>query len=403
VSAAVDGPKLQVLICHTHADAGFATELAEGLEFDGRCKVTMPALPDSEDSKTARGDLIAAADIVVFVLSPPAVASALFNWEAEFAGGMSKLMQPVLLQPLDAGAVPATLAALNPVRFDGGHTFMEGLKILVGLLPADVGWLQDHTALSVRALQWASAGRPASLLLTAEETGGAKNWTVARPDDAPKPSDLHLEFISACEMADKLPTSEDSAVPEEQQENVTPAANPQSLKKANKFYAIISILLAIVAGLAAWQAWETQKKIAEVNKQIDAQRQIAELSKVTMAIQRERIEEAIKTINPSLCTQAQKVTSLLATTSDPNAWDLNYDVFWNLYEGPMIALEQLYGTLSETERSPVADAMIAFGKFAGTRGEPYEARVAGLPRPDLLEHAARITTTCKKVNTPAKN
>ena len=101
--------------------------------------------------------------------------------------------------------------------------------------------------------------------------------------------------------------------------------------------------------------------------------------------------------------QAQKVTNLLATTSNPAVWDINYDLFWNLYEGPMIALEQLYGTLSETDRSPVAEAMIVFGKNVGTRGEPYEARVAGLPRPELLEHAANVTATCKKVNTPVQN
>lgn len=406
----MDGPKLQVLICYAQADAAFARELAEGLEFDGRCRATAPGatISEDEDGNTERGDLIAAADLVLFVLSPAAGASQTFHWEADCAAEMSKLMHPVQLQAVDKEALPASLASLSPVRFDGEHAFMEGLKTLVGILPADIGWLQYHTALSVRARQWVSAGRPASHLLTADETTGAKNWTVARPDDGPKPSDLHLEFISACEAEGKAPAaaepaSDEPAAVEEPQASDTPVAGAQSLQKANKFYAVIAILLAIVAAIAAWQAWNSQKKIAEINKQLEMQQQTAELSKVTLAIQRERIEEAIKTVNPSLCTQAQKVTNLLATTSDPAVWDSNYDLFWTLYEGPMIALEQLYGTLSETDRSPVAEAMIAFSKVVGTRGEPYEARVAGLPRPELLEHAAAVSATCKKVNTPIQN
>ncbi|NNE24373.1 MAG: TIR domain-containing protein [Rhizobiales bacterium] len=411
MSAAVDGPKLQVLICHAQADAGFARELAEGLEFDGRCRASAvgSSVPEGEDGNTERGDLIAAADLLLFVLSPAAAASPTFNWEADYANQMSKLMYPVQLQPMDDDARTAALASLTPIRFDGEHTFMEGLKALVGLLPTDIGWLQYHTALSVRARQWDSAGRPDSHLLTAEETSGAKNWTVARPEHAPKPSDLHLDFIAASEAGGTAPVTttdaDDAQVADEEAQAAAtaPEQAAQSLKKANKFYAIISILLAIVAGLAAWQAWVSQQKIAEGNRQLKMQQQAAELSKVTLAIQRERIEEAIKTVNPSLCTQAQKVTNLLATTGDSAVWDINYDLFWSLYEGPMIALEQLYGTLSETERSPVADAMIAFGKNVGTRGEPYEARVAGLPRPELLEHAANVTATCKKVNTPAQN
>lgn len=407
MSAAVDGPKLQVLICHAQADAGFGRELAEGLAFDGRCEATAAgaSVSEGEDGKAERGDLIAAADLILFVLSPAAAASPMFNWEVDCAREMSKLMQPIQLHSLDNVAPPAPLASLNPVQFDGEHTFMEGLKTLVGILPSDVGWLQYHTALSVRARQWVSAGRPAGHLLTTEETSGAKNWTVARPDHAPKPSDLHLEFITACEAGGMPPAaaSQPGDAQAAGEEPEPPVEGSQSLSKANKIYAGISVLLAIVAGLAAWQVWETQKKIAEINKQLKMQQQDAELSKVTLAIQRERIEEAIKTVNPSLCAQAQKVTNLLATTSNPAVWDINYDLFWGLYEGPMIALEQLYGTLSDTDRSPVAEAMIVFGKNVGTRGEPYEARVAGLPRPELLEHAATVTATCKKVNTPIQN
>ena len=258
MSAAVDGPKLQVLICHVQADAGFARELAEGLEFDGRCRATAvgSSVSEGEDGKTERGDLIAAADLVLFVLSPAAAASPTFNWEADCAHQMSKLMYPVQLQSLDDGARPAALASLTPIRFDGEHTFMEGLKTLVGLLPTDIGWLQYHTALGVRALQWDSAGRPDSHLLTTDETSGAKNWTVARPEHAPKPSDLHLEFIAACEAEGKAPAAASEAddaqtADEEAQPAAAPVENARSLRKANKFYAIISVLLAIAAGLAA--------------------------------------------------------------------------------------------------------------------------------------------------------
>lgn len=405
MSASADGPKLEILICYAIADAGFAAELADGLEYGGQFKVMAvgPEMGDGEDSKFGRGDLIASADIVVFVLSPAAAASPMFHWEAGYAHKLSKLVQPILLHPLDGAAMPATLTPLSHVHFDGEHSFMEGLKALVGRFPTDTDWLQDHTELSMRARKWDEAGRPASHLLTDMETAGAKSWTIDRPDDAPKPSDLHMEFITASEAIASVATEtparavEFASGDDAEAASSVPADNAQALQKANKFYAVIAVLLAIVAAIAAWQALEQQRKVVAANKQVEAQQQIAELSKVTLAIQKERIEEAIKSVNAGLCAQAQTVANTLSTTSDPSVWDKNYNLFWILYEGPLIALEQLHGTLSETDRSPVAATMIEFGKNVGTRGEPYEARVTGLPKPDLLEHAASITATCKKV------
>jgi hypothetical protein len=90
----------------------------------------------------------------------------------------------------------------------------------------------------------------------------------------------------------------------------------------------------------------------------------------------------------------QPVTGTLVTTRDPAIWDSTFNLFWSIYEGPMIALEKLHSTAEKFGKSEVGEAMKDFAGVLGTRGEPYEARVAGLPRLDLQQKATTVNAAC---------
>ncbi|MGI9464961.1 MAG: toll/interleukin-1 receptor domain-containing protein [Aestuariivirgaceae bacterium] len=395
-STAPGGPKLEIFVCHAHADVGFANELVEGLDYDGRFSAALDphALDEGGDWRVRRGAMIANADTIVFVLSPHAVQSGIFAAEAAYARELSKRVQPVLYRPLGDASMPVSLADISIIRFDEDRSFMEGLKSLTSLLATNADWLRTHTQLFARAREWQQAGHPTSHLLTGTDIAAAKNWTINRPEGAPLPTDLHLSFIKASEeMASAPPPAATQAAPP----TPAPAGQEPSLSRANRFYAVIAILLAVAAALATWLALEARKQADAAKSAAMVQTQAAERAKVEAVIQSKRVEGALKTVHASLCMEAKQVTQMLATTNDVAVWDSKFDVFWILYGGPMIALEQLENALADDAKNAVVTAMIEFGKELGTRGEPYEARARGLPRRTLLEKAGAISKACDKV------
>ena len=393
--ADADGPKLKVLISHADADQGLVGELVEGLNFDGRFEVKASPQPATFDEGEfgARAGAIAAADTIIFVVSPASANGKVLSAEASQASAMSKRMFTVIARDV-AGSLPGGLDRIEPVRFDGDHSFMEGLKNLVAALEPDVAWLRVHTQLLTRALQWENSGRPPEKLLTGDELVAAKRWRANQPPTAPGPSDIHLAYIDVSENPDSA--AEAASQPLLEMAEAAPAENPevQALKKANRFYIFMSLGLAAVAGIAAWQAWQAKQEAVGTAQRFAQERDEAERSKVSMAIQQERIEEAISTVAASLCTEMKAVTSTLVTTRDPAVWDSTFNVFWSLYNGPMIALEKLHSTSDKFGNSEVGESMKAFADVLGTRGEPYEARVSGLPRLDLQQKAVTINAAC---------
>lgn len=201
ISTASRNRKLNIFISFSKNDIEFVDKLIEGLERDGRFELFIdPDLGTSADGWRARvGSLIENADTLAFVLSPESARSKSCLQELEYALEMSKRIVPILLQPIGGTELHPQMAAFNQVRFDSNRSFGEALRELLTSLSAGSDWLLEHTRLFVRARKWETAERSEDHLLTGDEIIAAKTWTFERPKDAPKPTDLHLAFISASE------------------------------------------------------------------------------------------------------------------------------------------------------------------------------------------------------------
>jgi formylglycine-generating enzyme required for sulfatase activity len=207
--AAKDISKLKVFVSYSRADMAFADELAAGLELLGEFEVSIDrhSIHEGEDWKTRLGALIAAADTVVFILSPQSATSSICLWEVDHATGLSKRILPVQALPLGNVEPPSQLAALNYVRFDPDETgrersFIEGLGGLRRALNTDVDWVREHTRLLTRAREWDAVGRKENRLLSGSDISDAKAWLEKRSADAPAPTELHRDFIQASEKAE---------------------------------------------------------------------------------------------------------------------------------------------------------------------------------------------------------
>ena len=198
--------KLKVFISYSRADTAFADEIAGGLEYDGGFEILIDRhdIHEGEEWKKRLGALIAAADTVIFILSPKSAGSPVCRWEVEQAKALSKRIIPVQAAPLGDATVPDALSALNYVRFDEGRSFIVGLTALRRALKTDMGWLREHTRLLVRAQEWQSAGNAENRLLSGKDIADAKAWLEHSPAEGLQPLELHRDFIQASDRAEVL-------------------------------------------------------------------------------------------------------------------------------------------------------------------------------------------------------
>ena len=187
------GKKTKVHVSFAEADLPFVEKLLAALDRRGEFELSIT--PDQPDAVKEASDLIAAADAVVFVLSPAASETPTVAQEAKLAQEMSKKVLAVLSQPIGRTGLPALLPNIKPIALNAHQAFIDNMKVLVQALEQDHEWIQKHTALYARARQWQAAGHDPGLLLAGSEVTAAKIWTFERPDKAPKPTDLHIDFI----------------------------------------------------------------------------------------------------------------------------------------------------------------------------------------------------------------
>ena len=159
------------------------------------------SIREGEDWKERLSGLIAAADTVVFVLSPDSAKSSICGWEVSEAVALGKRILPILWRPLQGIPAPAKLTDINYVRFDEDRSFMSGLMALIGALGTNLEWLRDHTQLLSRAIDWERGGRAENRLMSGNDIAEAKALIANGPRNAPEITPLQLDFIRASEAA----------------------------------------------------------------------------------------------------------------------------------------------------------------------------------------------------------
>ena len=144
-------------------------------------------------------EMIAAADVMVFLVSPDSAASAVCGEEIAYARALGKRIIAVLARPVDFAKAPPRLAALN-VRIDfseSGPGFEAALGALTSALEMNVVWHREGRKYLARVQEWDAGGRPKSRLLREGAVEEAERWAVARPRNEPEPGELFLAWIAA--------------------------------------------------------------------------------------------------------------------------------------------------------------------------------------------------------------
>jgi hypothetical protein len=229
VSAAGDR-KLRVFISYSRKDEDFALELLAGLEVVGfEPYLDKHDIAAGEDWEARLGLLIEAADTVVFVISPDAVASERCAWEVEHTVKLKKRLLPIVWRRVDEAQVPPRLKQLNYIFFDKPLMSVPSLTALSTALRTDLAWIREHTRIGEAALRWDGRGRNEALLFRGEELTAAKTGLASPPQYAPEPTLLHHEFIKAAEDAEAARTSNER----KRLDEMTAALELESLPRTN--------------------------------------------------------------------------------------------------------------------------------------------------------------------------
>ena len=192
---------LKVFVSYSRKDKSFVLWLSDALQARGiRVFRDLDDILPTEEWWPRIETLIAAADTVIFVISPDSVSSKLCARELALCESLNKRVAPIVASDVAGHALPEGLAKLNYVFFTARQEFDRALSQLVSALQLDIGWVREHTRLGELAMRWESRGRTGALL-QGEDLVEAEAWRGRRPASAPHLTAFQRDYIERSRQA----------------------------------------------------------------------------------------------------------------------------------------------------------------------------------------------------------
>lgn len=192
------GIAVDVFVSYSRADSGFARQLNEALQMQGKNTwFDQESIASGTDFQQEIYRGIETANHFLFILSPSSINSPYCADEVEYAAKLNKRFVTVLHRPVSPASLHPELAKVQWLDFnqhDGD--FLTNFKNLLRILDTDANHLRAHTWLLVRAIEWDSKGRSDSLLLRGDDLEEAEQWLDTSPKKQPEPAELHYNYIN---------------------------------------------------------------------------------------------------------------------------------------------------------------------------------------------------------------
>ena len=195
----------QVFLCHAEEDKALSERICRTLMREGITTWTHhDDIEVGSDFQAAMERGMEAADNVVFLLSPHALASSYCQQELDHALSLHKRIIPMLADAVSPEEMPPSLRMLqyidltdNSLTADG---YQQDANNLLRILRQDAAYYNEHKILLTKALKWDRQQRNPCILLRGYELQHALAWlklTTQYPAHGPIP--LQVEFIAESE------------------------------------------------------------------------------------------------------------------------------------------------------------------------------------------------------------
>lgn len=146
---------------------------------------------------------IEGANTFVFVLSPDSVASSVCREEIDHAARHNKRFLPIVRREgFDMAHVHPNISSHNWLFFRDTDDFETAFQALQTAIATDLDYINTHTRLLVRAIEWQNKHQNLSYLLRGTDLAEANQWLIKSVDKEPKLTALQAQYIHASREAE---------------------------------------------------------------------------------------------------------------------------------------------------------------------------------------------------------
>ena len=202
----------QLFISYSRKDTEFAQRLNESFAAQNmEAWVDWQDIPPSVDWFKEIEKGIEETDIFIFIISPDSINSKVCAEEVAHAIKNGKRIAPVVCRDIDMGEAPATIKHLNWVFAREQDDFQASFDKLLTAIRTDYDWVQVHSRLQVKALEWERNRSEESFLLRGMELQEAEAQISVNGQKAPLPTELQRIYISTSRQTEDKYIEEDLA------------------------------------------------------------------------------------------------------------------------------------------------------------------------------------------------
>ncbi len=190
---------LDVFIAYSRSDSFFAKKINGELQKHGKYTwFDQESIASGIDFKKEIYRGIECSSSVVFIISPDSTNSPYCADEIEYANKYNKRIITILYRPVKSQDIHPTINRLQWIDFQANKSdFSQSFQKLMRALDTDRDYLEFHTKLLVKAIEWDQKGKRSSLLLRGSELEEAEDW-IERSDSKqlePRPNPIQRNFV----------------------------------------------------------------------------------------------------------------------------------------------------------------------------------------------------------------
>ena len=238
----------RIFISYSRKDKVFVRKLNDAIDAAGiEAWVDWEGIPLSSDWMAEIAAAINAGDAFVFVISPDSLRSKICMQELELGIKNNKKIVPVLYrEPEQKQKIHPKLSSTNWVYMrTRKDDFNATIPKLIDAIQTDLGWVQQHTRILQRGMEWIQKNRNKSYLLQGSDLEDGERWmTESTKSETRVVVPLQAEYIG---------TSRKEAI--QRQRNLTIGIG-------------IAMVISVILGFFAIRQWyqaEANAELAEAN------------------------------------------------------------------------------------------------------------------------------------------
>lgn len=219
-----------IFVSYAHEDLDPANRIVDALaKFSVDTWINWKSIPKGADWEQEIHRGIEEANAFLFLISSASVSAEGCKKEIAHAVKNGKRILPIVIRETDAAQIPPEVSKYQWILCRGDHDdFDKAIEEIRKTIYTDYEWLNYHTKLQVKALDWEKTGDEGRLLRGRELREAEQRLVGAGSQADPQPTDLQRNFTVVSRLDEKRRTVRD------------------------RVFGLAFLIITMVAGVAGW-------------------------------------------------------------------------------------------------------------------------------------------------------